>query len=74
MTIPEIKSTLPIATVLAHYGLEAGSAEAMKCPFHADTSASMKIYPETNSAFCFAGISDIQSVYVIDFILYMKKC
>ena len=74
MTIPEIKSTLPITTVLAHYGLEAGSAGAMKRPFHADTSASMKIYPVTNTAFCFAGSCDIQSVDVIDFILHMEKC
>ena len=74
MTIPEIKSTLPITTVLAHYGLEAGSAGAMKCPFHTDKSASMKIYPDTNTAFCFVGSYDIQSVDVIDFILHMEKC
>lgn len=73
MTIPEIKSALPIATVLAHYGLRAGAKGAMKCPFHADGKASMKIYPETNTAFCFAGSCDVQSVDVIDFIMRMDN-
>ncbi|MEM9258102.1 MAG: toprim domain-containing protein [Bacteroidota bacterium] len=74
MTIAEIKSTLSIATVLAYYGLEAGPTGSMKCPFHADESASMKIYPETNTAFCFAGSCEVQNVDVIDFILQMEKC
>ncbi|MFT6130478.1 MAG: DNA primase [Neolewinella sp.] len=71
MTIPAIKSTLSIQTVLAHYGLKAGAKGAMKCPFHTDGKASMKIYPETNTAFCFAGSCDVQSVDVIDFIMRM---
>ncbi|MEM1357969.1 MAG: toprim domain-containing protein [Bacteroidota bacterium] len=74
MTIAKIKSTLSIATVLAHYGLEAGPTGSMRCPFHADASASMKIYPETNTAFCFAGSCEVQNVDVIDFILQMEKC
>ena len=43
MTIPEIKAALPITTVLAHYGLEAGPTGSMRCPFHDDQAASMKI-------------------------------
>jgi DNA primase len=45
----------------------------MKCPFHADGKASMKIYPATNTAFCFAGSCEVQSVDVIDFIMRMDK-
>ncbi len=74
MTIPEIKVALPITTVLSHYGLEASPTGAMRCPFHADQAASMKIYPETNTAFCFAGGCDVESVDVIDFILHMENC
>ncbi|TXF89129.1 hypothetical protein FUA23_11495 [Neolewinella aurantiaca] len=74
MTIPAIKSTLSIQTVLAHYGLKAGAKGAMKCPFHDDKAASMKVYPDTNTAYCFARSCEVQSVDVIDFILYMEKC
>ena len=42
MTIPEIKSTLSIQTVLASYGLTPGKGNSIKCPFHADGKASMK--------------------------------
>jgi DNA primase len=73
MTIPAIKSTLPITTVLAHYGLEAGKGSSMKCPFHQDGKASMKIYPETNTAYCFAGSCEVKSVDVIDFIMRMDN-
>jgi DNA primase len=71
MTIPAIKSALSITTVLAHYGLEAGKGDSMKCPFHKDGKASMKIYPETNTAYCFAGSCEVKSVDVIDFIMRM---
>jgi DNA primase len=71
MTILEIKSQLPILTVLSHYGLEAGKGRAMKCPFHQDGKASMKIYPDTNTAYCFAGSCEVKSVDVIDFIMRM---
>ena len=73
MTIPTIKSALPIQIVLTHYGLEASAKGAMKCPFHADGKASMKIYPATNTAFCFAGSCEVKSVDVIDFIMRMDK-
>mgnify|MGYP000094304220 CR=1 FL=1 len=73
MTIPEIKSALPIAQVLAYYGLRPGAKGTMKCPFHADGKASMKVYPETNTAYCFAGSCEVKSVDVIDFIMKMDK-
>jgi DNA primase len=74
MTIAEIKTTLPIATVLDHYGLKPGPGSSMTCPFHDDAKASMKIYPDTNTAFCFAGGCEVGSVDVIDFVLHMEKC
>jgi DNA primase len=73
MTIPEIKAALPIATVLAHYGLEAGAKGSMRCPFHDDEAASMKIYRDTNTAYCFAGGCEVKNVDVIDFIMRMEK-
>ena len=73
MTIPEIKAALPIAAVLAHYGLEAGPTGAMRCPFHVDESASVKVYHDTNTAYCFAGSCAVQSVDVIDFIMAKEK-
>ena len=74
MTIPEIKAALPITQVLTHYGLEPTTSGALRCPFHEDTAASMKIYPDTNTAYCFAGSCDVESVDVIDFILHMEGC
>ena len=73
MTIPEIKAALPLAAVLNHYGLEAGPTGAMRCPFHDDKAASMKIYHDTNTAYCFAGDCDVGSVDVIDFIMRMER-
>ncbi|MEL7119640.1 MAG: hypothetical protein AAFO07_09370 [Bacteroidota bacterium] len=51
MTIPQIKSKLSILTVLSHYSLEMNSNHMLKCPFHEDEKASMKIYPETDTVF-----------------------
>ena len=50
MTIPEIKAGVPLVAVLSHYGLEAGPTGAMRCPFHDDKAASMKVYHDTNTA------------------------
>ena len=53
MTIPEIKTQLSIATVLAHYGLRADSNNKLCCPFHADDTPSLQVYPKTNTWHCF---------------------
>jgi len=73
MTIPEIKSALSILNVLASYGLQPNKGNSLKCPFHPDGKASMKIYPGTNTAYCFAGSCEVKSVDVIDFIMRMDK-
>lgn len=53
MEISEIKQRLSIETVLKHYGLQADRNGMLKCPFHADDTASMKIYKQTNTFNCF---------------------
>ena len=53
MEISEIKQRLSIETVLAHYSLQADRNGMIRCPFHAEDKASLKIYPETGSFHCF---------------------
>ena len=73
MSIPEIKSRLPIATVLAHYGLHPNHNGMLCCPFHEDQKASMKVYYATNTAYCFSGSCKVGHVDVIDFILHKEQ-
>lgn len=49
MEIKEIKSRLTIHSVLTHYNLEPDRNNMLKCPFHKEDTASMRIYPDTNS-------------------------
>ena len=72
MSIQEIKAALTIERVLGYYGLKANSRGMLNCPFHKDGKASMKVYSETNTVYCFAG-GCIGSVDAIDFILQMDK-
>jgi len=53
MEIQEIKQRLSIHTVLKYYGLQPDKNNMLKCPFHVDDTASMKIYPNTNTFNCF---------------------
>lgn len=53
MEIKEIKEHLAIATVLNYYGHKPDRNNMLLCPFHKEESASMRIYPETNSFHCF---------------------
>ncbi len=53
MEITEIKQRLSIETVLKYYSLQADKNGMLKCPFHADETASMKIYTQTNTFNCF---------------------
>ena len=43
------------------------------CPFHTDKKASMKVYPDTNTVYCFAGSCEVSNLDVIDFIMQMDK-
>ncbi|NJM14906.1 MAG: hypothetical protein HC896_05570 [Bacteroidales bacterium] len=53
MDIKEIKSRLPILTVLSNYGIKPDRNNHIRCPFHDDETPSMKIYPETGTYHCF---------------------
>jgi DNA primase len=54
MQIPEIKSRLPILQVLATYNLKPDKNNLLRCPFHEDKTASLQVYPKTNSFHCFS--------------------
>jgi len=71
MEIVEIKSRLSIATVLQHYGLHPDRNRRLCCPFHADKTPSLQIYPDTNTAYCFSSNCPThgKSMDVIDFIM-----
>ena len=73
MTIQQIKSDLSIEKVLAHYGLKANSNWMLCCPFHPDKKPSMKVYPKTNTVYCFAGNCEVNNLDAIDFIMEMDK-
>src|SRR6056297_1238622 len=53
MEINDIKSRLSILTVLSHYNLKPDRNGMLRCSFHPDKKASMKIYPETGTFHCF---------------------
>lgn len=53
MEIKDIKRDLSIETVLKHYGLTPNKTNHVCCPFHDDTTPSLKVYPETNTYNCF---------------------
>ena len=53
MTKEEILQTVPITQVLAEYGIKVNRQGMCLCPFHNDKNPSMKIYPKTNTYYCF---------------------
>ena len=71
MDIKEIKARLSIEQVLRHYGDEV-KGTAMRCPFHEDKSASMKVYFDTNVVRCFSGNCQHsgKTIDQIDYIMY----
>jgi DNA primase catalytic core len=71
MEIKDIKARLNIDTILKHYGLHPDKNNMLKCPFHADDTASMKIYPNTNTFNCFGCGKNGD---VIEFIQLKENC
>lgn len=53
--IKELKERVPIAELIGEYTQLKPSGNKLKgkCPFHADDTASLVVYPETNSFYCF---------------------
>ncbi len=74
MTLPEIKSHLPILQVLDHYSLKPNKNGMLNCPFHNDKTPSLQIYPQTNTFCCFSSNCKAGTGDVIEFIRLMEKC
>ncbi len=66
-----IKQLVSMREAVEHYGLELNRAGFCVCPFHAEKTASMKIYPTSFYCFgCGVGgdvISFVQNLYDLDF-------
>lgn len=74
MEITEIKSQLTIEQVLTHYALQSDKNHMLCCPFHADKTPSLQIYPKTNTFCCFSSNCSAGSGDVIDFIQLKERC
>lgn len=67
-----VKELVRITDVLARYNLRPSRAGFLHCPFHSgDRGASLKIYPATDSWYCF-GCGEGGDV--IDFVAKMERC
>ena len=68
-----IKAALDIDRVVSFYGYEPNRQGFVNCPFHSERTASLKIYPKSNSFYCFgcgAGgdvIDFVRLLYGLDF-------
>ena len=68
-----IKAALDIERVVSFYGYEPNRQGFVSCPFHSEKTASFKIYPKSNSFYCFgcgAGgdvIDFVRLLYGLDF-------
>jgi DNA primase len=74
MDIAQIKEQLTIGQVLDHYSLQADKNNMLRCPFHADKTPSMQVYPDTNTVYCFSSKCKLhgRAIDVIDFILHQE--
>ena len=67
-----VKELVRLPDVLARYNLTPNRAGFLHCPFHnGDRDASLKIYPDTDSWYCF-GCGEGGDV--IDFVAKMERC
>ena len=73
MDIATLKAQLSILTVLEHYGLQPNKNGMLCCPFHADKTPSLQIYPKTNTYCCFSSNCKAGSGDQIQFIELMDK-
>jgi DNA primase len=74
MEIAAIKQALSIETVLRHYGLKADRNDRLHCPFHADKTPSLQVYPTTNTYCCFSTNCKAGTGDVIQFIQLKESC
>jgi DNA primase len=74
MEIREIKQQLSVLEVVAHYGLKPDRYNRLLCPFHADKTPSLQLYPKTDTYCCFSSNCNAGTGDVIQFIQLMEKC
>lgn len=74
MEISDIKASLSIETVLAHYGVKTDKNHRALCPFHADKTPSLQVYPKTNTFCCFSTNCQAGTGDVIQFIELKESC
>jgi len=74
MEIRTIKQQLSIGVVLDHYGLQPDRNNRLHCPFHADKTPSMQIYPATNTYCCFSSNCNAGTGDAIQFIQLKENC
>ncbi|MBO9154099.1 CHC2 zinc finger domain-containing protein [Chitinophaga sp. GCM10012297] len=74
MEIKELKHRLRLSEVIAHYGLCPDKHGRLLCPFHADKTPSLQLYPKTNTFCCFSTNCNAGTGDVIRFIELMDRC
>jgi len=73
MEIRDIKQQLSILEVMAHYGLKPDRYNRLLCPFHADKTPSLQLYPKTGTFCCFSTACSAGSGDQLQFIQLMEK-
>ena len=73
MEIRDIKQQLSILEVVAHYGLKPDKYNRLLCPFHADKTPSLQLYPKTDTFCCFSTACSAGSGDQLQFIQLMEK-
>lgn len=63
----DIKAAVPIADVLAMYGMRNDANRMIPCPDinHSDTHPSAKIYPQSNTCHCFACNANLNPIDIV---------
>lgn len=74
MELKTIKERLTIQEVLSYYGLHPDQHDRLCCPFHADKTPSLQIYPATNTFCCFSSNCNAGTGDVIQFIQLKENC
>lgn len=74
MEISDIKTQLPIKTVLNHYNLTPDRNHRLLCPWHNDKTPSLQIYPKTNTWTCFSSNCNAGSGDQIEMIQRLESC
>jgi DNA primase/DNA-binding MarR family transcriptional regulator len=73
MEIRDIKQQLSILKVIAYYGLKPDKYNRLLCPFHADKTPSLQLYPKTDTFCCFSTACSAGSGDQLQFIQLMEK-